>query len=425
MKRIILLLVVAWLQVAHAIVPEPRRLAEMPAVSGAYELLPDGEVRTHDASGAYYAQQTLEQMGHVPATPLIDAPRYPWRGLHVDVSRHFFTVADLRHLMDAMARLKLNRLHLHLTDGPGWRIEIKRYPRLTSEGAWRKKLGPGNWEWRDFDIGSQYPELYGGYYTQQEMRELVAYAAERHIVIVPEIDVPGHAYAALVAYPELSLLPPGVPIKECQVGRDVLAANQPRTVAFVKAVLDEIMALFPAGNPIHLGGDEVDVKLLSMETQRAFMQDLVDYVKQHGYQPITWDEAACNGVSGQWVMLWRPDAAEKLFAAGHPVILCPCSHFYFDYPQCRADWPHPGGGHIISTEMVFRYSVPQHPQVVGLQANLWSEHIATPQRLWYMAFPRALALAERAWGSSPRPYELFWRCAQEWMQKHAAPPAQK
>ena len=425
MKRIILLLVVAWLQVAHAIVPEPRRLAEMPAVSGAYELLPDGEVRTHDAAGAYYAQQTLEQMGHVPATPLIDAPRYPWRGLHVDVSRHFFTVADLRHLMDTMARLKLNRLHLHLTDGPGWRIEIKRYPRLTSEGAWRKKLGPGNWEWRDFDIGSQYPELYGGYYTQQEMRELVAYAAERHIVIVPEIDVPGHAYAALVAYPELSLLPPGVPIKECQVGRDVLAANHPRTVAFVKAVLDEIMALFPAGNPIHLGGDEVDVNLLSMETQRAFMQDLVDYVKQHGYQPITWDEAACNGVSGQWVMLWRPDAAEKVFAAGHPVILCPCSHFYFDYPQCRADWPHPGGGHIISTEMVFRYSVPQHPQVVGLQANLWSEHIATPQRLWYMAFPRALALAERAWGSSPRPYALFWRCAQEWMQKHAAPPAQK
>ena len=124
-------------------------------------------------------------------------------------------------------------------------------------------------------------------------------------------------------------------------------------------------------------------------------------------------------------MLWRPDAAEKVFAAGHPVILCPCSHFYFDYPQCRADWPHPGGGHIISTEMVFRYSVPQHPQVVGLQANLWSEHIATPQRLWYMAFPRALALAERAWGSSPRPYELFWRCAQEWMLKHAAPPAQK
>ena len=335
MKRIILLLVVAWLQVAHAIVPEPRRLAEMPAISGAYELLPDGEVRTHDAAGAYYAQQTLEQMGHVPATPLIDAPRYSWRGLHVDVSRHFFTVADLRHLMDAMARLKLNRLHLHLTDGPGWRIEIKRYPRLTSEGAWRKKLGPGNWEWRDFDIGSQYPELYGGYYTQQEMRELVAYAAERHIVIVPEIDVPGHAYAALVAYPELSLLPPGVPIKECQVGRDVLAANHPRTVAFVKAVLDEIMALFPAGNPIHLGGDEVDVNLLSMETQRAFMQDLVDYVKQHGYQPITWDEAACNGVSGQWVMLWRPDAAEKVFAAGHPVILCPCSHFYFDYPQCR------------------------------------------------------------------------------------------
>lgn len=421
-KHIPLLLFAAFASVVQAIIPAPRNLPEMPPESGAYCILPDGTIQAYDAAGAYYAERTAEQMPQAPVAPLVDAPRYSWRGLHVDVSRHFFSPDDLRRLMDAMAQLKLNRLHLHLTDGPGWRIEIKRYPRLTSEGAWRKKLGPGNWEWRDFDIGSQYPELYGGFYTQQEMQELVAYAAARHIVIVPEIDVPGHSYATLVAYPELSLLPPGVPIKECQVGRDVLNVNNPQTVAFVKAVLDELMSIFPLGTPIHLGGDEVDTALLSAETQRDFMQELVDYVKARGYCPVTWDEAACNGVRGQWVMLWRPDAAEKVFAMGHPVILCPCSHFYFDYPQSKADWPHPGGGHIISTEMVFRYSVPKQSQVLGLQANLWSEHISSPQRLWYMAFPRALALAERAWGSSLRPYAQFLLEAQEWMRQHPAPP---
>lgn len=423
MKRYLLPLFLAALtSIAQALIPAPRHLEEMPAVSGAYRIMPGGEIQAHDAAGAYYAARTLEQMPHAPATPLADAPQYTWRGLHVDVSRHFFSPADLRCLMDAMAHLKLNRLHLHLTDGPGWRIEIKAFPRLTSVGAWRRKLDPGNWEWRDFDIGSHYQELYGGFYTQQEMRELVAYATERHIVIVPEIDVPGHSYATLVAYPELSLLPPGTPIKECQVGRDVLDVNNPQTLVFVKAVLDELMAMFPLGNPIHLGGDEVDTVLLGTESQRAFMQELVDYVKHRGYCPVTWDEAACNGVSGQWVMLWRPHAAEKIFAAGHPVILCPCSHFYFDYPQSRADRPQHGAGHIITAEMVFRYKVPQQPQILGLQANLWSEHIDNLQRLWHMAFPRTLALAERAWGSPLRPYEQFRRSAQKWMLQHTPPP---
>ena len=416
MKKLICLFVAAAMAATGAI-PAPRHLPEMPAVSGAYQILPCGTVRAHDAAGAFYAAKTLAS-GRTPSgVMLADAPKYAWRGLHVDVSRHFFEPEVLCRLMDVMAELKLNRLHLHLTDGPGWRLEIKRYPRLTSEGAWRKKLGPGQWEWKDFDIGSSYPELYGGFYTQEDMRALITYAAERHIVIVPEIDVPGHSYAALVAYPELSMLPQGTPVKECQVGKDVLDVRKPAVLTFTQRVLDEVMQLFPPGNPIHLGGDEVDTRLISSDAQRAYMQALVDYVAERGYQPITWDEAACNGVKGQWVMLWRPEFAEQIMAAGHPVILSPCSHFYFDYPQSEADFPHPGGGHIISTEMVFKYQAPRSSLILGMQANLWSEHIRTPRQLFYMAFPRALALAERAWGSPPRSYESFLQSADAWMSR--------
>lgn len=420
MKRIlsVLLLLIGWSVAAAAIIPAPRNLSHLPQISGAYCIYPDGKVQAYDKAGAYYAARSLEQQPQMPEYPLSDAPLYAWRGLHVDVSRHFFSPAVLRQMIDYMSQIKLNRLHLHLTDGPGWRIEIKRYPKLTSVGAWRKKLGPGQWEWKDFEIGSHFDALYGGYYTQDDLRQLVSYAAEHHIIIVPEIDVPGHAYAALVSYPSLSLLPEGTPIKACQVGKDVLNVNNEKVLTFVKNVLDELMALFPKGNPIHLGGDEVDSNILSIESQRLFMQNLVDYVKACGYQPITWDEAACNGVKGQWVMLWRPSVASQILSEGYPTILCPCSHFYFDYPQSQQDWPHPGGGHVITSEMVFNYTAPSHGAVLGMQANLWTEHISTPQQLFYMAFPRALALAERAWGSPPRPFSDFMRCSQAWMQRN-------
>lgn len=312
-----------------------------------------------------------------------------WRGLHVDVSRHFFGPAVLRQFMDRMAELHYNRLHLHLTDGPGWRLEIKQYPRLTSVGAWRRKLPPGPWNWRLHEIGNHFSELYGGYYTQEEMRELIAYGAARGIVLVPEVDMPGHAYAALVAYPELALEPP----PGCKLGRDVLAVEKPEVQQFARAVLDELMALFPPGTPIHLGGDEVDTRLLSREQQRRFMQELVDYVQSRGYPAITWDEAACNGVRGQWVMLWRAEQVERVMALGMPLILCPNSHFYFDYPQTpESATP---GEHVITTETVRAYRIPESPQVLGVQGNVWTEHIRTPEQLFRMAFPRAEVLAEK------------------------------
>lgn len=316
-------------------------------------------------------------------------PRYEWCGLHVDVSRHYFSPAVLARLMRRMAELDLNRLHLHLTDGPGWRLEIKSYPRLTTVGAWRKRLPEGEWNWSKHEIGSHFPECYGGFYTREIMKKLVAYGQRLGISLVPEIDMPGHFYAALVAYPELALVPPPA----CKLGKDVLAVEKPEVKRFARAVLDEVMEIFPADTPIHLGGDEVDERLLSREQQRRFMQEMVDYVKSKGHPAITWDEAACNGVRGQWVMLWRSSELEKVLAMGMPVILCPNSHFYFDYPQRQED-ARPGD-HVITPEMIRSYQVPDSPLVLGLQGNLWSENIRTEKELWYMAFPRAEALAEK------------------------------
>lgn len=314
-----------------------------------------------------------------------------WRGLHVDVSRHFFEPAVLRQFMDRMAEYRFNRLHLHLTDGPGWRLEIKRYPRLTTVGAWRRKLVSPRWNWREHEIGNHFPELYGGFYTQAGMRELIAYGQARGIMLVPEVDMPGHAYAALVAYPELALEPP----PGCQLGRDVLAVEKPEVRRFARAVLDEVMSLFPPGTPVHLGGDEVDSRLLSREQQRRFMQELVDYVKSKGHPAITWDEAACNGVRGQWVMLWRGERVEEVMALGMPVILCPNSHFYFDYPQSPADAA--PGEHVITCDTVRSFRLPDSPQVLGVQGNVWTEHIRTPEHLFRMAFPRAKAMADTFW----------------------------
>lgn len=309
----------------------------------------------------------------------------------MDVSRHFFEPKVLMQLMDRMAELKFNRLHLHLTDGPGWRLEIKSYPKLTAVGAWRKQLPAGEWNWKEHEIGAHFPNCYGGFYTQEEMRELVAYGTARGIMLVPEIELPGHAYAGIVAYPELALEPP----PGCKLGRDVLAVQRPEVKVFAKAVLDELMEIFPIGTPIHLGGDEVDHSLLKPEQQREFMQELVDYVTARGYPAITWDEAACNGVKGQWVMLWRAEQMERVLAMQMPVILCPNSHFYFDYPQ-SAEEAKPGE-YIITCDTVRTFRIPPLPHVLGVQGNLWSENIFTAEQLFRKAFPRAEVMAETFW----------------------------
>ncbi len=416
MNRLLLLCCLA-LPLAEAAVPAPRGLA---GGQGSYQLTREGgqwHIEAADGAGRFYAEQTRRQLEAegVPADLAVaDAPLYAWRGLHLDVSRHFFSVAEVRELIDRMAELKLNRLHLHLTDGPGWRWELKAYPRLTEVGAWRRDKRDADWNWRGTELGPGHDRDYGGFYTQDELRALIAYAAERHVMIVPEVDFPGHSYAALFCYPELAL--PGFePMGNGLRGRDMLNVREPRVLRFVETVLDELMAVFPAGTPIHLGGDEVPTDILTAGEQRAFMQHCVDYVRAHGREAITWDDAACMGVRGQIVMLWRPDKLDEMLATGLPLILCPCRPFYFDYPRFEGDTPTTGEP-VNSLEDVFAYAPPKG-NILGLQGNLWTEHIRTRAELHAKAFPRAAALAERAWGSAPRPFADFLR---DWQRMEPA-----
>lgn len=336
-----------------------------------------------------------------------NTPKYAWRGMHLDVSRHFFEPAVVREFIDRMAALKLNRLHLHLTDGPGWRVEIKAYPRLTEVGAWRKDLEKENWDWPEIRLGKDFSKVEGGFYTQQELRELVAYARERGIMIVPEVDLPGHSYAALVCYPELAR----ADFAEMGLcGGDVMDTQNPKTLEFAKTVLLELMDIFPPDTPLHLGGDEVMAEFATPEQQRCWMQELVDFVRAHGREAITWDDAAVNGVTGQVIMVWQPAHVDAMLRSGAPLILCPCSHFYFDYPQRPED--RGMGDAVISLEKVFSYRIPEG-NIRGIQGNVWTEHISTPDRLFYMAFPRAAAVAERAWGSEERPFAHFEKDAEE------------
>lgn len=405
---------------AQGVIPAPQHISGNPAeplpalpqVEGAYTLRysaqkGEWEVNARDAAGRRYAQLTaaalVRENGGTPPpyVAVCDYPRHAWRGLHLDVSRHFFPPEVVREYIDRMAELKLNRLHLHLTDGPGWRIEIKKYPRLTEFAAWRKDLGVEDWEWPSIKIGPNHPKVEGGFYTQDQMRELVQYARGRGIMIVPEIDMPGHSYAAIAAYPEIGRADfPQMGLR----GGDVLDVTNPRSLEFAKDVLTELMQLFPVDTPLHLGGDEVLPQFATREQQRDWMQRLVDFCREHGREAIVWDEAATNGVQRQTTMVWHASGTETLFHSGAPLILCPCSHFYFDYRPTEDD---PGSvPAVITLQKVFEYTVPQG-NIRGIQANLWTEHITTPQRLFHMAFPRAAALSERAWGSPKRPFADF------------------
>lgn len=408
--------------VAAAVVPLPQYIGKeppsdpLPACSGAYRIdWADGEcvVTASDAAGLFYAQQTLRQLRReygeqVPSRLYVqDFPRYEWRALHLDVSRHFFGKEVVCELLDRMAEIKLNRLHLHLTDGPGWRLEIKAFPRLTEVGAWRLAVDEEKgWNWQDHRMGNHYERLYGGFYTQEEMRSLVAYAAERHIVLVPEIDMPGHSCAALQSYPWLAH--PAYGTGGFLYSHDYLRVGDPAVKAFACQTLEEVMGLFPPGTPIHVGGDEVDPSVIPVEEQRRFLQELADLLLSRGYPVVAWDEAADFGVRGQYVMFWHAVGADRIEELGMPAILCPADPLFFDV--CGEDAsgsPRPPEDGVRTTKDVFVWRPPVSPYVIGIQANLWTEYVRTREELFYMAFPRAYALGERAWGSPERPYDEF------------------
>lgn len=387
-------------------------------------------------AGVFYGVQTLRQLLPVeqdgllqlPVLWIADAPRFQWRGMHVDVSRHFFSTAELRRFIDRMVLYRFNRLHLHLTDDQGWRLEIAKYPELTSEGAWRRlnsqdstvlQLGTNNPDFQylppEHFRGAGDARRYGGYYTRQEMRELVQYAAERHVTIVPEIDMPGHMMAAIASYPGLSCTGAAewgdtfsVPL--CVAKEEVLE--------FVENVISEVVEVFPSPW-IHIGGDEVEKDtweanaeirdlmrregLTSLdEVQAWFIARVSEMLAARGRKMIGWDEILDGGQpEGAVIMHWRgwvPDAPVVAVRSGSDVIRSPTTCCYLDYEESDGTLAQVYSFEPVPPEL----NDSEAQRILGVQGNLWSEWIPSPEQQEYMAFPRMLAIAEIAWTDPDR-----------------------
>jgi len=389
-------------------------------------------VSASSSAGLFYGAVTLWQLlptganvGQIAAQTITDAPRYPWRGLMLDSSRHFQSPAFVRSMIDWMAWHKLNVLHWHLTDDQGWRLEIRKYPRLTSVGAWRIPASvPG-------DL-SQKP--YGGYYTQQQVREIVAFAATRHVQIIPEIDMPGHAQAALAAYPELGALDghPTLPVSPNWGVHSHLFNLEPGTFEFLQNVLDEVLQLFPS-RYIHIGGDEAvkdewnasagvqaQARLLGIRDadalQTYFTQRISGYLSANGRRAVGWDEIMQPGLRADAVVMsWHgASVAHAAAIRGNDTVLAPDPLLYLDHRQSPLATEPPGRIPIISLKSVYDFephdaelSEAQQQHVLGLQADLWTEHMQTEGRVEWMALPRAAALAEVGWSAPQRNWPDF------------------
>jgi len=416
-----------------------------PPGSESYRLQVSGSlvrVSAREHAGLFYGAVTLWQLCsaqrpdggslRLPVLDITDAPRFRWRGLMLDSARHFQSPEFVMRYIDWMALHKLNVLSWHLTDDQGWRLEIRKYPRLTSVGAWRVPAGRA--AQRDIDLSTGRPRLYGGFYTQAQVRRIVAHAHARHVTIVPEIDLPAHATAALVAYPRLAAQPAALPQAvpgDWGTYPHLLNIDEP-TFRFVEDVLDEVMALFP-GPYVHVGGDEVvteqwqaspavqarmhelGIKDVSA-VQGYFERRLGHYLSAHGRRLAGWDEIVAAGLGpNATVLSWR--GAQGAIAAaqsGHDAVLAPDPLMYLDHRQGASPGEPPGRGAVITTADLYHFDVlpgelaalSQH--VLGVQANLWTEHVRTEERAAYMTWPRAAALAEVAWSpQSSRDWDSF------------------
>ena len=396
------------------------------------------------AAGVFYGIQTLRKAvkeGSIMNPVIItDAPRFTWRGMHLDCSRHFFSVDFVKKFIDLLALHNMNRFHWHLTDDQGWRIEIKKWPKLISVGSKRSGTIIGT----NSDIDDGIP--YGGYYTQDEAREVVAYAAARHITVIPEIDMPGHMLAALASYPELGCT--GGPY---QVGhywgvyKDVLCVSNERVYQFVEDVLAEIMDIFPS-EVIHIGGDETPTdkwlqcprcqalqKQLPAPQQAAedfepltsklsplqahFTKKVFDFLTSKGRRALGWDEILDGSPQSAMIMSWRgTEPGAKAAETGHDVVMTPTTYCYFDYQQVKDTQFEPSRcGGFIPVEKVYSLdpapdslSVTAREHILGAQANLWAEYMTNEAMVEYQALPRMSALSEVQWTlPEHKDYEAF------------------
>lgn len=401
-----------------------RRLSGLPAFAAeeAYELRigPQGiDISALTETGADRARQTLRQLellsddGSLECGTILDWPRFAWRGFMVDLSRHFRSKDFILKQLDAMALLRMNRLHLHLTDDAGWRMQVDCYPRLNTLGSWR--LGDTWREWRD--QGHQYleegtPGAYGGCLTKEELREIVAYAAARRIEVIPEIEMPGHSAEVLRAYPETACTDAsGNPVYTSDV-----CPGSEATFALFEAVLDEVMDIFPS-RLIHIGGDEaskaswrscprcrarMEAEGLSSveELQSYLVRRMEKYLISKGRRLLGWDEIMEGGLAPEaTVMSWRgTEQGARAAEMGHDVIFSPTSHFYLDYPQDDPLIEPEGFGSYLPLARTYSFDPPvEGAHILGVQGNLWAEMIPTDEHYEYMAYPRLLAVAEIGW----------------------------
>jgi hexosaminidase len=404
-------------------------------------------IRAKEPAGLFYGIQTLRQLlaeqvfsktkvegvqWKVPCVRITDYPRFGWRGLLVDPARHFIPKHDLLRFIDIMALHKFNSLQIHLTDDQGWRIEIKRYPKLTEVGAWmdftEMRRGRGA-----EGSGNKRP---GGFYSWDDIREIVKYAAERYINILPDIEMPAHTGAAIVSYPEIGLYPEklsALPVEKRWFANERVLAPRPKTVEFMQNVLTEVMELFPS-EYIHIGGDEANIEHWKsseeMQTLKRklglkdeaelhswFIKQMDSFLTSRGRRLVGWDEILQGGLApGATVMSWRGQQGGITAAnTGHDVVMAPTSHTYFDYYQGPSECEPKAIGGNLPLEKVYGFEpIPQGiaPEkaghVLGVQGQLWGEYISTEEHREYMAYPRAVALAEVGWSpKTVKDYEDF------------------
>ena len=405
-------------------------------------------IRAPAQAGLFYGVQTLLQLlppevfaaqpgaaraWTVPCVQIEDQPRFKWRGLLFDVARHFFTKDEVKQLLEVMASQKLNTLQLHLTDDQGWRVEIQKYPRLMEVSAWRAEAGFG----LDPKASTAYGAggRYGGYYTRADLRDLVTYAAARHITVVPEIEMPGHATAALAAYPELSCSgAPCTPASKGGVFHGIYCAGKDESFEFLQNVLAEVAPLFP-GKYLHIGGDEVPkanwkncprcqarMKQEGLkdehELQSYFVRRVEKMVNAQGKTLIGWSEIREGGLAQNAVVMDWIGGAVEAASAGHDVIMTPTKFCYLDYYQSTNKTAEPKaiGGYLPLSQVYAFEPIPEklgakdQGRILGGQGNLWTEYIPNFKHAQYMLFPRLCALAEVTWSpAAARNYADFLR----------------